>query len=115
MAVGWLYLNHKELTAWRRIAEVEQYAVPVAALPIPEKARTVGLGEASHGCTEFQALKLTMLQRLVEEYGFRAFALELDFGEGLLVDEYIQGGDGRENRRAPELLDLPHETDRCAD
>lgn len=90
----WLYLNHGELTARRRIPEVERYAVSAGELVLPETARIVGLGEATHGNAEFQALKLSVFQRLVEDFGFRALALEADFGEGLMVNDYIQGGEG---------------------
>lgn len=112
--VGWLHLNHKELTARRRIAEVEEYAMPVEALPIPETAQIVGLGEASHGNAEFQELKLSVFQRLVKEYGFRAFALELDFGEGLMVNDYIQGGEGTAEEIAARLSFPIYHTEQIA-
>lgn len=113
-AGGWLYLNHKELAARRRIAEIEEYAMPVEELSIPETAQIVGLGEASHGSVEFQELKLSMLQRLVEEHGFRAFALELDFGEGLMVDDYIQGGEGTAEEIASRLSFPIYHTEQIA-
>lgn len=77
-----LYLNRDALSARRRIDGVADCAVPIDAL-----------GEASHGNQEFQALRLTLLQKLVSQ-GYTAFALELDFGEGLLLNDYIQGGSG---------------------
>lgn len=113
-AGGWLYLNHEELSARRDIAGIDEYAVPVEALPIPEAARIAGLGEASHGNVEFQELKLTMLQRLVREAGFRAFALELDFGEGLMVNDYIQGGEGTAKEIASSLSFPIDHTDQIA-
>lgn len=116
LAAGlWLYLNHEELTARRRIPEVERYAVSVSELPVPQTARIVSLGEASHGNVEFQALKLSVFQRLVEEDGFRAFALEADFGEGLMVNDYIQGGEGTAKDVAARLSFPIYHTDQMTE
>lgn len=56
--------------------EFAQYAEQVEDLKIPEKTKIVALGEASHGNAEFQQLKLSVFQNLVENAGIRAFALE---------------------------------------
>lgn len=111
---GWFYLNHEELSARRRIPEIEEYAMPIEALPIPETAQIVGLGEASHGNVQFQELKLSVFQRLVKEYGFRAFALELDYGEGLMVNDYIQGGEGTAREMAMRLSFAIYHTEQIA-
>lgn len=87
-------LNYESVLARHKISDVEDYAASVTELTIPDYAKVVALGEASHGNVEFQELKLTVLQELVENYGFTAFALELDFGEGLAINDYISGGDG---------------------
>lgn len=87
-------LNYKAVIARHKIPETENYAAAVSDLAIPEGTVIVGLGEASHGNAQFQELKLTVLQILVEKYGCRAFGLELDYGEGLLLNDYIQGGEG---------------------
>lgn len=87
-------LNYKALLAMRRIAGIQDCALPVEALSLPAGTRIVALGEATHGSAEFQELKLTVLQTLVQQYGFCAFALEVDFGEGLALNDYIQGGPG---------------------
>lgn len=89
-----IYLNYESVLARHKIADVKDYAASVTELTIPDSAKVVALGEASHGNAEFQELKLTVLQELVENYGFTAFALELDFGEGIAINEYILGGDG---------------------
>lgn len=89
-----IYLNYKTVIARHKIPETENYAAAVSDLVIPEGTTIVGLGEASHGNVEFQELKLTVFQNLVENNGFRAFGLELDYGEGLLLNDYIQGGEG---------------------
>lgn len=89
-----IYLNYKAVIARHKIPETKNYAAAVSDITIPEDTVIVGLGEASHGNVEFQELKLTMFQNLVENYGFHAFGLELDYGEGLLLNDYIQGGEG---------------------
>lgn len=89
-----IYLNYESVLARHKIPSVKDYATSVSALTIPDSAKVVSLGEAAHGSVEFQELKLTVLQELVENYGFTAFALELDFGEGLAINEYILGGEG---------------------
>jgi len=58
------------------------------------KATVVGLGEATHGTKEFFQLKHRMLEFLVEEMGFRVFAIEANLPEAYAVDEYIRTGQG---------------------
>jgi len=58
------------------------------------KAQVVGLGEATHGTKEFFQLKHRMLEFLVEEMGFRVFAIEANLPEAYAVDEYIRTGKG---------------------
>jgi len=58
------------------------------------KAAVVGLGEATHGTKEFFQLKHRMLEFLVEEMGFRVFAIEASLPEAYAVDEYIRTGQG---------------------
>ncbi|AYG85245.1 hypothetical protein DWB77_07462 [Streptomyces hundungensis] len=67
-------------------------------------AKVVGLGEATHGSHEFFAMKQRVFSRLVEEKGFRAFALEMSWSAGLRIDEYVQGGPGDARRIAKETL-----------
>lgn len=86
-----IYLNYKAVIARHKIPETKNYAAAVSDITIPEGTVIVGLGEASHGNVEFQELRLAVFQNLVENYGFRAFGLELDYGEGLLLNDYIQG------------------------
>ena len=75
-------------------AEFSKYAVPVEELSIPNEAKIIALGEATHGNKEFQKLRLDVLRVLVEKHGVRAFALEGDFGGCEAVNRYIHGGDG---------------------
>jgi erythromycin esterase len=57
-------------------------------------ARVVGVGEATHGTREFFQFKQRMLEFLVEEMGFTAFAIEAGFGEATKVNDYVLGGVG---------------------
>ena len=76
------------------INEFEKYAVTVEDISIPEQAKIVALGEATHGNKEFQQLKLDVFKIMVEDYGIRAFSLESDYGGCETVNRYIHGGDG---------------------
>ncbi|GAA1406808.1 hypothetical protein GCM10009639_55060 [Kitasatospora putterlickiae] len=57
-------------------------------------AKVVGLGEATHSSHEFVTLKHRALRYLVEEKGFRAFALETAWSSGLRIDAYLLRGEG---------------------
>lgn len=65
----------------------------ITDLSIPEDADIVALGEATHGNKEYQDLKLEVFKKLVEQDGYRAFALESDFGGGQKINGYIQTGE----------------------
>jgi erythromycin esterase len=57
-------------------------------------ARIVALGEATHGTREFFQMKHRMLRFLVEEMGFNTFAIEANWPEANLVNDYVQTGQG---------------------
>ncbi|MFI8404651.1 erythromycin esterase family protein [Streptomyces sp. NPDC085463] len=57
-------------------------------------ARVVGLGEATHSSHEFFTAKHRVFRYLVEEKGFRAFALEAPWSTGLRLDAYLLHGEG---------------------
>ncbi|MDA3648940.1 erythromycin esterase family protein [Saccharopolyspora indica] len=57
-------------------------------------AKVVGLGEATHGSHEFFAMKERVFRHLVETKGFTTFALEVSWSAGLLIDDYLQTGEG---------------------
>lgn len=89
-----LWVFGPQLMTERKISDLNNYAQGVSKLDIPDKTKIIALGEASHGNVEFQELKLAVLQTLVEKEGVKSFALEMDFGEGLLIDDYIRKGQG---------------------
>ena len=53
----------------------------------------VGLGEATHGSAEFFKAKHRILKYLVENHGFKIFAIEADFGESILINQAILNSD----------------------
>jgi erythromycin esterase len=54
----------------------------------------VGLGEPGHNLAEITTLKHRVLRLLIERHGFRTLIWEDDWSLGLLIDEYLQTGDG---------------------
>ena len=95
--------------------EFMQYADQVDNITIPEKTRIVALGEASHGNVEFQQLKLSLFQNLVENDGVRAFALEGDYGGCEYVNRYIHGGEGTAEQAAAAIGFAIYRTDEVED
>jgi erythromycin esterase len=53
----------------------------------------VGLGEATHGTSQFFEAKHRMLKYLVEKHGFRIFAIEADIGESIYLNEAVLNSD----------------------
>ncbi|MDQ1629968.1 MAG: hypothetical protein QOI54_3712 [Actinomycetota bacterium] len=54
-------------------------------------ADLVLLGEASHGTHEFYAARARMTQRLIEEKGFAAVAVEADWPDAYRVNRFVRG------------------------
>lgn len=73
---------------------VEPYFQPVDSLTLPDGITLVGIGEATHGNAEFVRLRREVLEQLVTRYGFRAFAIEGDFGGSQVVNAYVLHGTG---------------------
>jgi erythromycin esterase len=53
--------------------------------------RVVGLGEATHGTSEFFTLKHRLLEFLVREMGFRVFAIESAYAQCENINDYVMG------------------------
>ena len=71
--------------------EFQKVAANISDIKIPENVKIFALGEATHGNKEFQELKLDLFKKMVEEYGCKTFALEADYGGGMVVNQYIHG------------------------
>ena len=83
--------------------EFSRYAQSVQDITIPENAKIIALGEATHGNVEFQQLKLDVFKQMVENYGVRAFVLEGDYGGCEQVNRYIHGGEGTAQEAAAAI------------
>ena len=80
-----------ELRAKVKIDGIEDVARRIEDLTIHENVKVIGLGEASHGNAEFQELKLEVLKVLADKYNVDCFAMEMDYGEGVIINDYING------------------------
>jgi erythromycin esterase-like protein len=54
-------------------------------------ARTVLIGEASHGTQDFYALRADLTRRLIADHGFVAVALEADWPDTFRAHRYVTG------------------------
>ncbi len=87
-----IYLIKKpEIQAKRKIDGIGEIACGIRDLTVRENAKVIGLGEATHGNAEFQELKLEVLKVLADQYGVDSFAMEMDYGEGVIINDYING------------------------
>lgn len=95
LAVLDIYLiKMPELRAKVKIDGIEDVACRTEDMAIHENVKVIGLGEASHGNAEFQELKLEVLKVLAEKYNVDCFAMEMDYGEGVIINDYINGHSG---------------------
>lgn len=101
-------------TKTKPIEGIENYAMAVEEIVIPEEVRIIGLGEATHGNVELQNLKKEVFQVLVENANCHVFALEADFGGAYRVNEYIHGGVGTAEEAVAELGFGLYRTDEMA-
>ncbi len=94
-----------QIKASKKISDLSDYAKVGYQVEIPEGISVVALGEASHGNAEFQELKFSVFKHLVETTDVRSFALEADYGDGILVNEYVHDtGDIKDAREAVDKL-----------
>jgi erythromycin esterase-like protein len=71
-------------------------------LALAHNAQVVLLGEASHGTHEFYRERARITQRLIEEEGFAAVAVEADWPDAYRVNRWVRS-DG-DDRTAPDAL-----------
>jgi erythromycin esterase len=77
------------------------------------QARVVAIGESAHWVSEYTRLRHRLTRFLVSRCGFRVFALESGFSEGLAVDAWIDGGPG--DLRTLAEQNLTYRMDRSAE
>lgn len=95
--------------------EFATYAQSVENITIPENAKIIALGEATHGNIEFQQLKLDIFKQMVEKYNVKAFVLEGDYGGCEQVNRYIHGGEGSSQEAAAAIGFTIYRTDEMAE
>ncbi|GAB6109473.1 erythromycin esterase family protein [Fusibacter bizertensis] len=61
---------------------------------ILENKKIIGMGEATHGTADFFQMKHRMFEFLVEEMGYRIIVMEVQFGAGQAINDYILNGKG---------------------
>lgn len=92
-----LWIKIPELSARKNISDIEDYGKKVSEIKLNDDIKVVGLGEATHGNSDFQDLRLEVLKTLVEKNNLKSFCLEADFGEGMIINNYIHGNKRVEN------------------
>ena len=92
-----LWIKIPELSARKNISDIEDYGKDLSQIKLDDHIQVVGLGEATHGNSDFQDLRLEVLKTLVEKNNLKSFCLEADFGEGVMINNYIHGNKRDEN------------------
>jgi erythromycin esterase len=85
---------NQQITSITAVRAGSGFADLAPLAPLVSQARVVGLGECTHGTHEFFQLKHRLLEYLVTQQGFTTLALEVDYGWGEILNEYIQTGEG---------------------
>jgi erythromycin esterase-like protein len=80
-----------------------------ALLDLVGNARFVLLGEASHGTHDFYRARADITQRLIEEKGFTAVAVEADWHDAFRVNRFVRGlsEDATANEALGDFLRFP--------
>ena len=68
------------------------------------RARVIGIGEATHGTSEFFAIRHQLIRELVEHHGCRLVALEAGWAETLPLNRYVTEGKGDPAAAVAHLL-----------
>lgn len=84
-------------------ADMSYAQTDISSVTVPDNVQVVGLGEASHGASEYHQMKSEVFKALVANNGCRSFIIEGDFGGALKVDEYIHGGNGTAEEAVGEI------------
>lgn len=70
-----------------------------------QNKRVIGIGESTHGTSEFTTMRHRIFKYLVEKHGFNTFCLEADYTACMRLNRYINGcnDDASEALREVEL------------
>ncbi|WP_010250650.1 erythromycin esterase family protein [Acetivibrio cellulolyticus] len=84
-------------------ANTDSLVFNISSLEVPDNIKIVGLGEASHGVSEYQKMKIDVFKSLVTNNSCDTFIIEGDFGGALKVEQYIHGGSGTAKEAVNEI------------
>jgi erythromycin esterase len=73
------------------VDNIAEHTTSVENIKMEDEVKIVGLGEATHGNSELQSLKLEVFKALIENNNCRVFAIEGDFGGGARINDFIHG------------------------
>lgn len=91
-----------QLLSQSSIEQLEPYIIPFQSVEeSPEivngtfsDVRLVGLGEATHGSSEFFTIKADLVKQLILQEGFNTIIFEGSYANSTLLDQYITSGEG---------------------
>jgi erythromycin esterase len=96
---AWGRTSRDELT----VAEIRSLARPLTRVSDLDElvghvgdARFVGIGEASHGTSEFYRWRAVLSRRLIEEHGYRWIGVEGDWPDCWRINRWVRGEADRE-------------------
>lgn len=75
-----------------------------------EGVRLVGIGEATHGSSEFKTVQCNLFKYLVENHEYNTFFLEDEYVYSLPIDQYIKGGIGNVDSLVAGIRNWPWKT-----
>jgi erythromycin esterase len=90
-AVAWIRTNAVPVQTLNAGSAFTDFA-PLKA--ILQDTRIVGLGESSHGTSEFQRAKHRLFEFLVKEMGYTVFTLEAAYSDAQPMNDYVLHGKG---------------------
>jgi erythromycin esterase len=80
-----------------------------------QKVRLIGLGESTHGTSEFTIIRTDMFKYLVERHGYTVFFLEADYNACERVNRFIQGANDTVEEAVKEIRLWPWLTQELVD
>jgi len=75
-----------------------------------EGVRLVGVGEATHGTSEFKTIQCNVFKYLVQNHNYNTFFLEDEYVYSLPIDQYIKGGEGQIDSLLAGIRNWPWKT-----
>ncbi len=78
---------------------------------IAESSQIIGLGEATHGTSEFEELRIEIIKLLVTKYSYRHIILEASYPQCIALNEYINNGTGNCKKALAAFVPWPFVTE----